>query len=425
MSFLNNIKDWYKPMKKILLTSYFLAVHPSKEGYAALKIVEQIARHQEVVLLTRIGYQEAIETYWQENDFRAKANLQVFYYGGKNKLMNANVWAYYRWQWGVVDFIKKKKIDFDIAQDINCSSLQVPTFLWRLQKPLVWSPAALQPTYPAEYIKRSYGSLHYAKKRMAWMMRRLVWRADPLLKKAKEKSTRIIVADPAVGKEMNLPKAKLMVMPAFATAAPNDDSSIRTGGFEILSKGDFTVSNGFDLTIKSFARFYKALPGKQQQQTRLILLGAGPEEARLKALIAAKGLGKAIRIIHCLKPAQEEELYRHAAMFLFPSHAGGSRAIPRALAYGLPILCLDNAVGTHVEENCGRKVAYGQYEHTVDHLTTHLHQLFMDKSLYQELSAGARAQFQQYFTWDRKGELLRRLYAELLKEQVAKPICTS
>lgn len=412
-------------MKRILLTCYNINPIVTNEEGAAWKMIEQIARHQEVALVTRECYRDMIERYWQKQDFKGKENMQVYYHG-KSRATSSSSLTYYLWQWGLVDFIRKQDITFDIVQDINLSYSWVPTFLWQLEKPLVWGPIGHQPNYPGEYVKRSYGSWLYGKQRLGEMMRRFLWRNDPFLKQTKAKATRIITINDGIDKAMKLAKEKSSSMPVFGADLLRPVLFNHKELFEILCIGKFTSRNGFDLAIKSFARFYKALPMKQQRKTRLNLLGNGPQEMALRTLIAAKNLGPAVRIVHCTKPAQLDELYRNASMLLAPSHEGMGEGIPQALAYGLPVLCFENeGAGAYVDESCGRKVVYSQYEHTVDHLTTHLDQLFVDKSLLNELSAGAQQQFQQYFTWDRKGEILRRLYAEVLEEKAVTPTYTS
>jgi glycosyltransferase involved in cell wall biosynthesis len=182
-------------------------------------------------------------------------------------------------------------------------------------------------------------------------------------------------------------------------------------GFTILSAGRFVPLKGFDITIKSFARFYNRLPVVDRAQTKLVLVGDGPYKSYLERLTHELHLDHAVEFIEWLDRDEFKKLYMRSHAFLFPSHEGAGMVVAEALSYGLPVLCFSNdGPGEFVDETCGITVPYGRYDSSISRFADGLDKLYHDKVLYQKLSQGAIRSFEYRFDWNLKGELLRDIY---------------
>jgi glycosyltransferase involved in cell wall biosynthesis len=117
-------------------------------------------------------------------------------------------------------------------------------------------------------------------------------------------------------------------LPALDDDAP-PPKPIPPGG-TVLAAGRLIHQKGFDLLIDAFARLPD--PG-----TRLVIVGSGPEEARLRARIARRGLGDRVTLAGY---APDIRPWLDAArLFVLPSRFEGYGAvIVEALAAGRPVL---------------------------------------------------------------------------------------
>ncbi len=407
-------------MKKILVTAYAVNPYKGSEDGTGWNMICQIARYQKVVAITRENNEEDIKKYCEENDFAGKENLQFLYFDWpwylrfwKRKNKGALLY-FYLWQMTIVRFIKKQKIDYDIVHNLNFHSDWTPTFLWRLKKPLVWGPVGHHHQYPATYIRTFYGIKALLLDRIKWITKLFFWKIDPFLYLAKNKATYIIGINSSVKKMLRIPAEKMILLPAVGAHLPTAPAIPKKEKFEILSVGRFVPLKGFDLTIKAFSKFYHQLPEGQQEKVQLTLVGKGPFAGALKALIKKEELEEGVQVIDWIAQKELMEIYKRASVFCFPSHEGAGMVVPEALAFGLPVICIDNyGPGEFIDKTCGRKVFYGKYKETVRDLAFQLQQLFVDSALLQELSKGAVQHYQQYFTWEKKGECFHQLYQSI------------
>ncbi len=411
-------------MKKILVTCYAVNPYKGSEDGTAWNMLCQIARHHRVLAITRKNNREAIERYFRETDFPGKENLEFRYFDWpyylrfwKRKNRGALLY-FYLWQMTIVSFIKQQRIDFDLAHNLNFHNDWTPTFLWRLGKPLVWGPVGHHPDYPDEFVRRVYGWRSWLMHRIKYGVKAFFWNCDPFLKMAQKRASKVLAINSEVAKVWSVPADQLVHLPAVGAKLPPLVRAPSDGKFKVLMVGRFVPLKGFDLTIKAFARFYKGLPKKYQSKVQLTLIGKGPWEKTLTAMIEEEGIAEVVEVIAWIDQERLWEIYQGASLFCFPSHEGAGMVVPEALAAGLPILCLDNSgPGEFVDEYCGRKVAYKSYEKTIDELSIWLQEFLVNPRLLLELSVGARNRYAEQFTWEHKGEVLRKVYEEVLNEK--------
>lgn len=106
----------------------------------------------------------------------------------------------------------------------------------------------------------------------------------------------------------------------------------------VLSVGALIPRKGLDIVIDAVAR----LP-----RTTLLIAGAGPEEAALKAKIAELGVGQHVRLLGAVPHAELPALFAAAdVMALASASEGLANAWVEALASGTPVVITD-AGGAH------------------------------------------------------------------------------
>lgn len=414
-------------MKTLLITAY--AIHPQKgsEDGTAWNLVMQVARYHRVILVTRENNLPAIKDYLAAHEPVQTQNLHLLgfdlpYYlrfwkrGGFGALP-----YFYLWQRYVVGFIRRQALDFDLVHNLNFHNDWTPTFLWKLNKPLVWGPVGHHPAIPTDFVRPVWGPKAWVKDQAFWAIKRLFWRFSPALQRSIGRASAVLALNSGVEKVLPVPAHKLYRFPAVGARAQTKPSlgERSSDRFELLSVGRFVPLKGFDLALRSFAAFWHMLSPAERSGVRLTIVGKGPQEKALKQMAADLALGNSVRFIAWMPQEELMNLYQETDVFLFPSHEGAGMVIPEALSYGVPIVCLDNiGPGELVNETCALRVPYGTYQETVDGLAREVECLYRDKDFRFSLSVGAIQRFATMFDWERKGKQLSQIYSQLASKYV-------
>jgi glycosyltransferase involved in cell wall biosynthesis len=404
-------------MKTILVTAYAVNPYKGSEEGTGWNLVCQVARYQNVIAVTRKNNRGDIEKYMQASPQVHFSRIQFLYFDlpkwmifwKKGPLLSALY--FYMWQFFGALWLKRKKLSFDIAHSVNFHSNWTPSFLWMLGKPFVWGPVGNHALIPVQYIKSVYGTTAWLKDRMLWSVKWCFWNLDPWLAICRHKAVKVFCVNTQAGKKLKLPAHKMIFMPAVASEKPGEVNRNIKEQFSVLSVGRFVPLKGFDLAIRSFAKFYKNLQPQDRAKTNLLIIGKGPDEALLKNIIAQEHLQHAIEIKEWMPRSEVIKQFRQSSVYHFPSHEGAGMVVAEALSYGLPVVCLDNyGPGEYVHPASEIKVAHASYDETVNGLAASLHKLFCIKELYAYESSLALEQYEKQFQWDVKGEVFRDVY---------------
>lgn len=407
-------------MKTVLITAYAINPYKGSEDGTAWNITTQIAKHCKVIAITRENNQEHIDKWLKENELEGKENLQFAYFdlpywmrfwkkGGRGALL-----YFYMWQVGIVNFIKRKELKFDIVHNLNFHSDWTPTFLWRLKKPLVWGPVGHHHKIPKEYLTKPYGQKPFIMDRIRWFTKLLFWNVDPFLKVAKSKAKAVLPINTSVVKMMNLSKDKAFIIPAVGSEPVNQDFIKNDEEFNVLSIGRFVPLKGFDITVKAFIKFYKQLSESEQQKVKLRLVGKGSHENALRKLIKKHNVENGIEIISWVERSALKTIYEQAHLFFFPSHEGAGMVVPEAFSYRVPVLCFDNyGPGEFITPESGISFPYSTYDDSINQFAESLMDLFKNRNRLKALENGALERYETHFDWNIKGKQIADIYEQL------------
>lgn len=405
-------------MKTILVTAYAINPYKGSEDGTGWNYVNQIAKYNKVIAITRVNNIPHIEKYIKEHKLTLNVSfigfdlpywMRFWKRGGNGALL-----YFYMWQLFMPSFIRRKELKFDIAHNLNFHTSWVPTFLWKLKKPLVWGPIAHHPKVPNGYYSLSNASiLDIVKNEILWGIKKLFWLFDPFLKQSVKKSARIIYANDDVKKALKL-KAKNAVHFFSVGSDAFDFKPKEKTKFTVLSVGRIVPLKGFDVTVKSFHLFLNQLTEEQKLEVELVIVGKGKSTSMLKKYIKENNLEKNIKMVNWVERKELSTYYANSSLFFFPSHEGAGMVVPEAFSYGLPVLCFDNCgPGAFVDAESGISLPYSNYNQSVHDFSKHLFRLYENRTLLLKLSDGALQRFTNEFVWDVKGEKLKQIYQEI------------
>jgi PEP-CTERM/exosortase A-associated glycosyltransferase len=123
--------------------------------------------------------------------------------------------------------------------------------------------------------------------------------------------------------ERGIPAERLTVVPnaidgRFLTPPPSDGSAIRAelgldGRFILGFIGSFYSYEGIDLLLEAAAMLRAEMPS-----LAVLLVGGGPEEARLRALVEKSGLQDVVRMVSRVSLDEVPHYYQAVDLFVFP-----------------------------------------------------------------------------------------------------------
>lgn len=406
-----------KTNQTILASCYAVNPYKGSEDAMGWNFICQIARFRKVIAITRENNRAHIEKYISENPAGIYRNITFLYFdlpywmrfwkkGSRGALL-----YYYLWQKGIVSFVKKQKLEFDIAHNVNFHNDWTPSFLWKLRKPMLWGPVGHHPLIPKQYLNM-YSKTHFIKDRLTWMVKNFFWKFSSSLKNTIRHSGHIWCMNTSVPKKLNLTENSYSLYPSVATEDFKQHlETTPKSGFTVMSVGRFVPLKGFDLTIRSFIEFISQLEEKDKAKCKLILVGAGEQKALYESLIERSGMNDFIEIKEWIERKELMKLYNSSSVFLFPSHEGAGMVVPEALCFGLPVICLQNeGPGEFINNSCGITVPKQNYKKTLEELSMALVRLYLDEPLRKKLSLGARKQYIEKFSWEKRGEQLNEIY---------------
>lgn len=407
-------------MKTILATTYALNPYKGSEDGMGWNFIFQIARNNKVFAVTRKNNEPHITKYISEYPCEEYNNITFLYYdlpywmrfwkrGSRGAML-----YYYLWQLFMPLFILSKKITFDISHNVNFHNDWTPSLLWTLGKPMIWGPIGHHPKIPKEYLKPCYGNKAFIKDRLTWGLKKFFWNVDPFLKLTASRASHIWAMNNSVKKIFPKQSYKIRVMPSVASENIPFERR-ETHRFHILSIGRLVPLKGFDITLKSFARFYYSLSKKDRQNVTLTIIGDGPERSHLIQLAKKLSINQAVDFKKWMDRSLLSDYYSFSDAFLFPSHEGAGMVVSEALSFGVPVLCFDNCgPGEFINNSCGFRVPYTTVEESIDRFADHLTQLHNDPNMKQNMSHAARYRFESNFDWNIRAEQLNEEYNEAM-----------
>lgn len=406
-------------MKTILATAYAINPYKGSEDGMGWNFVCQIARFHKVIAITRENNREHIEKYMSENPQAIYENMQFLYFDLPywqrfwKKGSRGAMFYYWLWQKGIVGFIKKQKLDFDIVHNLNFHNDWTPSYLWKLKKPFVWGPIGHHPKIPKQYLK-PYKSKYKFKNNFTWQIKKYFWKYSFALKKTVKKADFIFCMNSNVAKVLNLENKRYQIMPSVATEDFGFEKNKTHSKFCLISAGRLVPLKGFDLTIQAFAEFLHHVSPEEKENCELVIVGKGAELDFYKNLCKEKNITNYVKFIDWIERKDLMTLYQESSAFLFPSHEGAGMVVAEALSFGLPVICLDNSGGGEfINSDCGFAIPLQGYNNTIKDLSKAIQKLYQSPNLRNEMSQNARQHFENHFHWNRRGETLKECYKKI------------
>lgn len=402
--------------KKILVSAYGCEPFRGSEAGVGWNWVIQMAKKNELYVITRLNDKEKIEANVPED---IKENLHFYYYDTckmlqKVKKKEKRLYIYYLfWQIGIIKIIKKLKreVDFDYSMHLTFGSLWMPTFLPFFDIPFIWGPVGGGDGVPKAYIKnfplkqRIIQRLRYFLIDTSFM--------NPLVTVPSKKAVAILCR--TENNAMAIPKKYRNKTHVILETAMEQEVFQYRKDYSKINKTVKVIVTGRMVPFKNVIAAVDVMNRiKETVKVNLTIIGKGPEQEKIENKIKEYGLTN-IEIMKQIPREQVLEKLCNADIYLFPSlREGGSWALMEAMAIGLPVICLDwTGMAVITDEESAIRVKPSNYEQTVEDFSMAIIRLCESAKIRQKMGTAGQKRIKDIYSWDNKGMLMEQLLRKI------------
>ena len=231
-----------------------------------------------------------------------------------------------------------RTVGFDAVHHLTWGGVRAPTFLGALGAPLIVGPIGGGETSPG-LLRDGFTFKAKVIERIRDLSNATI-AANPLVHGGLADASVIFVKTPDTRQLLTRSmqrKSMTFLEVSLQPAQIGAPRRARQGPPRLLYAGRLLYWKGAHIALQAFAQLALRMP-----DTRLTLVGKGPESGRLKAQAAAMNLDHKVDFIPWLPQQQLFELYETHDLFVFPSlHDSSGNVVIEALSRGLPVMCLD------------------------------------------------------------------------------------
>lgn len=412
---IETIKQGHRPLR-ILVSAYACEPDKGSEPGVGWNWAKLIATNNLTWVVTRSNNRESIQN---ALSLTPNHNLKFIYVDlpkwarfWKSKQRGVRTY-YYLWQFWALSASRKlhRKERFDLAHHVTFVNDWLWSFLALMPIPFIWGPIGSHPPAPFALLP------HFRAKTTEFIriaIQRTMRTIDPLYWLTAIRARKIIPINKEICGQFPLNlvgQGKAVIEPAIAfedSAFTGDERSNDT--FSVLYVGRFHYTKCPHLAIHAFARFVEHTP-----DSRLTMIGRGPEEDNLRALAEQLDCSDKISFVPWLaQPDVFSEMSR-SDIFLFPSTEGGGMVVIEAMANRLPVICLDyGGPGEMVCTQCGAKAPTTSADVAVDALHTALTRFHADREALITASDAAAHHARETLSWREKGHRIDAMYEQVM-----------
>lgn len=412
-----------------VLVSAFACCPPARPGFSGgedllgWSLLKQIARCHEVWALTHATWQasitEALADESIENIHFQYVELPKFFLP-LLRIQGGHQFYYYLWQ--IKAYLEARKLHrrhkFQLFHHLTYANDWMVSFIGALLSvPYVRGPGGGAHRTPKSLVKE------YTARARVWEKVRSLgqwfFRHDPFYVRGQNRAGALLLCN--WDAMASVPKAwsqKIHLFPVsgvstedFALGATPESAA---PGFHVLSAGSLIRVKGFSLAVKAFKEFVEKRP-----DSKLTIVGRGPEEDRLRSLIHQSNLDDKVQLAGEMPRGTLLSEMAACDVVLFPSlRDGGGTVVIEAMSVGKPVVCLDTGgPGMHIDDGCGIKITPSSPGNTVSELAGALERLYSNEGLRHKLGEEARRRAEETYHWDRLGDRLMEIYRSVVSDQ--------
>lgn len=408
-----------KPLN-VLISAYACQPHMGSEPGVGWHLVQELAKHHRVWVLTRRSNRDAIESELAQNPVPSLTFLYCDPPPPMQWLPPAQVPHYYGWQVGAYYTAKTllKSVDIDVIHHVTYVRYSTPSFLALLPVPFVWGPVG-----GGEMAPHSFWGDFSRRGQVYEVLRSLVHRVgelDPFTAMTARRSALVKATTPDTARRLRpLGATNLQIESESGLSADEIERLAQCPApapapVRFISMARLLHWKGLHLGLRAFAA--AQLPADAEYW----ILGDGPERSNLQALAEQLGIAERVKFWGRLPRAETlHQLGQCHALVHASLHDSGGWVCLEAMAAGRPVICLDlGGPSVQVTAETGFKIPAQAPEPTIQGLATAMEKLAADPALLAQMGTAGQRRVQQHFSWQARGQELSQQYTAICREVI-------
>lgn len=212
--------------------------------------------------------------------------------------------------------------------------------------------------------------------------------------------------DKSVLIDIGIEESKITVVPNWIDTKKWFSDPLKTNKNRILFVGRLVPGKGVPILVDAFRGISEKIPS-----AKLVIVGSGPEEAKIKELVDRYHLNASVDFKKDLSEDELIEEYQKSAVFVLPSSTEGlPLTVLEAMSCGKPVVATADI--RDIIGDAGKVVPYGSARDLEEAVTS----ILLSKNLYKECSAkGIKYAAERYSRIKLSGVLIN-IYNDLSKE---------
>jgi glycosyltransferase involved in cell wall biosynthesis len=408
---------------KVLLSAYSCEPGMGSEPGVGWNIVREMARYQEVWVLTRPDEsRKAIEAELAHNSI---PNLKFVYFTlpfwqdsrkwGQSGGMQLH---YYLWQIQAYFVARNlhRQIEFDLVHHVTFVKYSSPSFLALLPIPFIWGPLGGGESAPKAFWQDF--SLKAKIYEISRSMVRWVGEQDPFVRHTAKKSLAIRATTRDTAKRLHKLGASTSKIEILSQLGLSEVEMAELAKYQLPNNLPFKfISIGRLLHWKGFHLGLRAFEQANLPQTEYWIVGEGAELKRLQTLVQDLGISDQVKFWGSLSRQKTLSLLQSCHVLVHPSlHDSGGMVCMEAMAAGRPVICLDlGGPAIQVTEKTGFKIKAETPTQAVSDMAMAMTQLVRDRQTLERMGHEGRQQVTQNYSWKIVGEHFNQLYLKTIK----------
>jgi glycosyltransferase involved in cell wall biosynthesis len=331
---------------------------------------------------------------------------------------------YYAWQIAVAFTARRlhRELRLDVAHHVTFVNDSLPSGLALLPIPFIWGPVGGSTHQLPETISLNlppYARRHeLARARIQSAFRRF----DPFLSFTRRRASLILVYTTEALEALSPSERRraravvhIGVTDSEPPHRPVSHAAPQPGErLHVLTGGRLVHWKGLDLLVEGFSEFAQTRP---EVDARLTVTGTGRFRSELEKIAAARGVTE--KIVFTGRLGHRDDVFRlmeDADMYALPTLRDGPPvAILEAMAFGLPVLCLDiGATAELVPDHAGLKIAPDSRGSVIKDIGRNCAWVADNPGAARELGNAARSHVLLHHDWSRIRETISRAYDDVL-----------
>lgn len=407
-----------KTRLNVLISAYACEFGKGSEPEVGWQWCMQMSRFHDITVVTRANNRTNIENALAKLPPGHAAPHFVYFDGGSFLLwlkarFKATRFYYIWWQRSIRRLIGElsREQKFDLIHHVTFAGYRYITGIWGHGVPCIWGPIGgmesidsrlLPYRYPLELLTELGRNLN-----------NFIQSSPTAAFPARAKQSQLtLVSTTETRKSLSNWDLPSMLMPTVALVIADFPQRVSYDAttqrpLRYLFVGQLIWLKGVDLALEALAA--------SQTDATLHLIGSGPFRANLEKLVIRLGLSERVSFSPRIPRSQVmKEIYDYD-VFLFPSiHDSGGFAMLEAMAAGMPVVCLDvGGPALAVADGCGFRISVGKRKQVIADLASKIQFYNENREAAEFHGRQARSQIELNYNWDRKGELMHKIYLNI------------